>query len=198
MPAQDNTRPCTSRRAQQAARPTARRKLEMELLSDTGSENSPQVRQLHMQVVSLDAERVQPCELKQFSWTCRLLRTSSLTMTTMRMRTSQASLLEAHIANARPQKFRRKLLCHFSSFACGSMHVAFLCTALKVTVNLSGQGRAGQGRAGQGRAGQGRAGQGRAGQGRAGQLTMARACAFVFVVDDSVCIWMQGQEANPT
>ena len=96
--------------------------------------------------------------------------------------------------------------CHFSSFACGSMHVAFLCTALKVTVNLSGQGRAGQGRAGQGRAGQGRAGQGRAGQGRAGQgragqgraAAMARACAFVFVVDDSVCIWMQGQEANPT
>ena len=66
------------------------------------------------------------------------------------------------------------------------MHVAFLCTALKVTVNLSGQGRAGQGRAGQGRAGQGRA------------AAMARACAFVFVVDDSVCIWMQGQEANPT
>jgi len=41
-----------------------------------------------------------------------------------------------------------------------------------------------------------RTGQGRAGQGRA--AAMARACAFVFVVDDSVCIWMQGQEANPT
>ncbi len=61
------------------------------------------------------------------------------------------------------------------------MHVAFLCTTLKVTINLSGQGRAGQGMAGQGRA-----------------AAMARACAFVFVVDDSVYIWMQGQEANPT